>query len=55
MSKRARVTRDVEHSTVDTMTKRVLDSSKGALTVEQAKKVATDSAERVNRRRQEGK
>lgn len=45
---------DVKKTTVDAMTERLVKTNP-KLTPEQAKKIAVESAERVNRKRQEGK
>lgn len=47
--------KDVSQSTVDARTKHILESTKGKLTVDQAKQIAIESAERINARRREGK
>jgi hypothetical protein len=43
--------KDVSQSTVDGMTKRIVDNAKGKLSAEKARQIARDSANRVNARR----
>jgi hypothetical protein len=47
--------REVKQSTVERQTNDLLRSSNGKLSSEQAKRIARDSAERVNRERREKK
>lgn len=46
---------DVKQTTVERQTNDLMKSSHGRLSSEQAKRIARDSAERVNRARHEGK
>lgn len=46
-------TKDVKESTVDLRTKQIVEASKGKLTAREAREMAIQSAERVNRTRKE--